>query len=119
MATILVVEDDEDMRGLLGMVLEVAGYRPRLVSNGHDALQVIEGDHPVLILLDLMMPVMDGWTLCRLLRDRPDTAQIPVVILSAHHAVATEACALGVAGWLTKPFDLDCVLHTVRQYLPT
>lgn len=114
---VLIVEDDFDVRDTLGMTLEAEGYRVEGAANGQEAIERLQrADPPCLILLDLMMPVMDGWEFrAAQLRD-PTLARIPVVVISADGSVARKASALGVAGYLRKPLDFDALLQTVRRH---
>ena len=113
---IMVVEDDEAIRETLAEVLEGEGYGVTRAANGAEALERLHGSGRAdLILLDLMMPVMDGWELRARLRSDPQYAAIPVVVVSAHHAVAGQADRLGVQAWLAKPFDIDHLLGTIDR----
>src|SRR5215831_5050610 len=81
---ILIVEDDSDLRDSLQLLLEAYGYAVATAFDGQDALdQLLDGLEPALIVLDLMMPRMDGWTLCRKMRKSPALAAIPVILCSA------------------------------------
>lgn len=116
--TILVVDDDAGIREALGAVLENAGYLVRLADNGETALGALAGPElPSLILLDLMMPVMDGWQFRS--RQLADTRlrEIPVVIISAGGNVRQKAENLTAAGWLRKPFMLPVLLREVELSL--
>jgi two-component system, chemotaxis family, chemotaxis protein CheY len=116
--TILLVEDDEDIAEILGLVMPELGYGLVTAVNGEEALALLRGAHerPRLILLDLMMPVMDGWTFYNRIRS-DDSGGIPVVILSS--ADAEEARRdLGAETALSKPFEIDDVVDRVRGLLP-
>jgi CheY-like chemotaxis protein len=113
---VMVVEDDHAIREALRELLEDEGYRVTQASNGAEALARLREDRPGLILLDLMMPVMDGWEFRNAIQRDPQLSSIPVVILSADHAVAQRAGSLRVQGWLSKPFQLDQLLRTVQRY---
>src|SRR5262245_24697691 len=81
---ILIVEDDADLRDMMAQLLTLEGFKTETVANGRDALEYLQkGDPPDLILLDLMMPVMDGWEFRRRQREDPALANVPVVVLSA------------------------------------
>jgi CheY-like chemotaxis protein len=114
---ILIVDDDEDIRELLSLVLEAAGYRVKVAADGLDALeQIQEGEPPALILLDLMMPRMDGQHFLRKLTSLfPDAV---VVIMSGHAAAQTIADEFKVACCLTKPVELDDLLNAVKRFAP-
>ncbi len=112
--TILVVDDDRGIREALVEVLLSAGYRVSTAKNGEDALERLKAIQPDLILLDLMMPVVDGWQFRDALRRNRTLADIPVIIISA---VATQhASSLGdVAACLSKPFSIDALLDAISM----
>lgn len=115
--TLLVVDDDLDIRDALQDVLELEGYAVLLAADGLEALtQLRQGTPPPhLILLDLMMPRMDGFAFREALRHDPGLAGIPVLVASADLDVKGAAEGLGVAGWLRKPLDLSELLSTVKR----
>ncbi len=116
--TILVVEDDAVTRESLGLILGAQGYDVLGAANGQDALGLLRsGPHPNLILLDLMMPIMDGWQFRR--EQAADTAlsAIPVVVLSADGNVQQKATALRATGYLQKPVEVESLLDAIRQQL--
>jgi CheY-like chemotaxis protein len=113
---ILVVEDDDDIREVVEEVLASEGYRVDVAKDGIDALGKLAGEaRPPLILLDMMMPRMDGETFLRALRARPALADAPVVVISGNAAVREKASALHAAACLVKPFELDELLGLVRR----
>ena len=113
---VLVVEDDFAIRETLRELLEDEGYDVSWASNGQEALHVLSRRAPRVILLDLMMPVMDGWEFRHAQRQDPALASIPVVVISADHALEHKVAAMAVDGWLAKPFELDALLTTLRRY---
>lgn len=107
MSVILLVEDDDDMREDLAFLLENRGYRVVTAENGQAALAVLaSNERPCLILLDLMMPVMNGWELRAELMANPELANIPVVVVSGIADLEQEAETLGAINYITKPFEL-------------
>ena len=115
--SILVVDDDPDIRDSLTEVLGEEGYRVQGARNGREALEVLQTHtRPSLILLDMMMPEMDGWSFREEQRKDPDLASIPVVILSAHGNVRDAALALGAADYLRKPLSIDSLLEIAERY---
>jgi CheY-like chemotaxis protein len=114
--SVLVVDDDDDIREILCEILERAGYPVVGASNGVEALCVLETVRPRLILLDLNMPVMDGFEFRR--RQCLDGALvlIPTVVMSALYQMTERIAGLGVAGALPKPIDLKDVMDTVSRY---
>src|SRR5438309_692298 len=104
---ILVVDDDSDSRKLLHSILSADGYAVRAADEGALALAFISLRRPELILLDVRMPGMDGFEVCRRLKDDADTRDIPVIFLTANGAPAekVEGLRLGAADYVTKPFQ--------------
>ncbi len=116
MAKILVAEDDKDIRNLLVDILDDVGYEASEAKNGADAVEQIQSSQPDLLLLDLMMPVMDGFEVLNRLRDNPETRDMPVVILSAVPSRKGElrAWRLGVRHYIPKPFASERVHLSVK-----
>jgi CheY-like chemotaxis protein len=113
---ILVVEDDPATRHALSLLLEGQGYHVAAAEDGRAALAYLDaGKPPALILLDLMMPGMDGWRFRHEQTRRRQLASIPVIILSAADSVEQHARSLGAAGCLQKPLDFDALLSMVRR----
>lgn len=111
---LLVVDDDLDIREVVGSMLEMEGYDVRLAEHGLDALAQLESFEPDLILLDVRMPVMDGAEFLRRLRAR-SAAPPPVVLMSAYTDVRDTAAELAVQDVLAKPFQLDELLEKVGR----
>lgn len=112
---VLIVEDDDDLRDMMAQLLSLEGYRAETAANGRDALDYLShGDTPEVILLDLMMPVMDGWEFRRRLSDNPALARLPVVVLSAIDPA--RGSGLNGMSFLKKPLDFDRLLELVRRY---
>ncbi len=114
--TIVVVEDDLDIREALTQILEFEGYVVASASNGKEALDYLRShERPALILLDLMMPVMDGWQF-RIEQHKDDAlAGIPVVIISADARAFHKATLIGAIAYLKKPVELELLLNTVQR----
>ena len=110
---VLVVDDDPDIRELLFTALEDEGFEVVPAGNGQEALAVIQSFRPDVIVLDLMMPVMDGWQFARELRARDE--DIPIVLLSAARDLRTHAKALSAADIIEKPFDLAELLPKIAR----
>jgi len=111
---ILVIEDDADIRETLRQALEYEGYDSVGAANGQEGLEILGNiDSPCLILLDLMMPVMDGWKFAEKLRDDEKLSTIPVVIVSAF---VDQTRTLNAQGILKKPVELDALLEVVKKY---
>jgi CheY-like chemotaxis protein len=114
---ILLVDDDPDIRDGIAEALEDEGFLVRLASNGREALDLLSHEKPLpdLILLDMMMPVMDGWAFREEQQKAADLAAIPVVVFSAYDLPGDAASRLGVAGMLRKPVRLEQLLETVAR----
>jgi CheY-like chemotaxis protein len=112
---VLIVEDDEDLRDMMAQMLNIEGFTAASVANGQEALDYLHrAPKPHVILLDLMMPVMDGWEFRRQQQADPDIAPVPVIVLSAldqARAGITDATA-----FLKKPLDFDRLLNLVRYH---
>jgi CheY-like chemotaxis protein len=114
-ASVLVVDDQKEIRELARLVLQDAGYRVRCVNNGAAALDAITKDGSLsLILLDMHMPVMDGWEFARKYRSIPD-AHAPLVVMTAAHDARRYAAEVEADRFLAKPFELDDLLSTVDE----
>lgn len=110
---VLVVDDDPDIRALLVSVLSDDGYDAAAAADGREALDMLGSWSADLVVLDLMMPVMDGWTFAR--RMREEKRDVPIVILSAATDLKRHAASIGAAGMIVKPFDLDTLLPTIER----
>jgi two-component system OmpR family response regulator len=110
---LLVVDDDVDIVQTLGLCLRAEGYRVVLARNGREALEQFQPEVPAAVLLDLMMPVMDGWQFVTELRRLGH--RTPLLVLSADQAIERHAGSLAAQAHLAKPFDLDELLSKVRQ----
>jgi CheY-like chemotaxis protein len=117
--TILVADDDPDILNIVAVSLETQGYVVLKAANGREAVDQAKENHPDLILLDMMMPIMSGYEAVVQLKSDPATAEIPVIGLSAK-AMATDielASGIGIDGYITKPFRIAQVLSVVEGYL--
>jgi CheY-like chemotaxis protein len=108
---VLVVDDDPDILEAICDILEVEDYRVAKARNGLEALERVDAERPDAILLDLMMPVMDGVTFAQALRDRP-ARDVPIVVISAD-GNPQRAASVGARAYLAKPFDIDTLLAHV------
>lgn len=115
--TVLVVDDDDGIRKALQALLEDEGYRVLAAGNGLEALSLCRDGLPALILLDLMMPKMDGAAFMNALR-LGYPAVPPVLVLSASQRAPQQVGQMGVDGYLAKPFDLDELLNAVERLVP-
>lgn len=113
---ILLVEDDRDVRDAMVEALEEAGYTVLAAEDGREALRALQRYLPRVILLDLMMPNMDGFQFRAEQKKRPDWADIPVVVISAEGRVDERAPTIDTAGHLPKPIKLDRLLEIARAH---
>lgn len=117
--TILIIDDDETTLKLVKIVLQRAGYHIVTATNGSEGLRMVEESHPDLVLLDLVMPGMDGFQVCRQLRQNPHHAKLPVIVFSALDRPAEQRRAFELGGddYLTKPIQLAELFDKVRAAL--
>ena len=116
---ILVVDDDPVIVKLLEINFRLEGFQPRTATSGRQAIELIRELRPALVLLDLMMPGIDGWEVRRAMLEDPAIASIPVVVVSARSQDEDrrQGYALGVTEYITKPFDPAELVETVRTAL--
>ena len=114
--TILVVDDDDDIRAVVCHNLEVDGFRVLSAAGGDEAMEILDRDTPHLVILDVMMPVRDGYDVLAELRSRPETADLPVVLLTAKRAESDiwEGWSSGADYYMTKPFEVGELLRFVH-----
>jgi CheY-like chemotaxis protein len=113
---ILVVEDEQDVANLVADVLDLEGYEAR-ISSGENALRDVLEFKPGLVLLDLMMPVVDGFEVARLLHARDDTREVPIVVMTAMHDPLARAREVGAQGCVAKPFDIGALIEAVERVI--
>ncbi len=113
------VDDNPENLRLLGAILEQEGYSIALAVNGAEALQFVQSEKPDLILLDIMMPGDDGYTVCKKLKERQDTKMIPVIFLTARTETndVVRGFEAGAVDYVTKPFSSAELLARVRTHL--
>jgi CheY-like chemotaxis protein len=117
---ILIIEDIPSVRDLLEVTLRYKGYHVFSAANGEDALEKIEHQMPSLIITDVLMPKMDGFSLVQKLRTNPTTSQIPVIVISATYITPEDkdfALKLGIARFIEKPIDTEDFLLTITEVL--
>lgn len=113
-APVLIVEDDSTIREVMADALRDEGYEVALAQNGEEALTVVQRDQPGLILLDMRLPVLDGWGFARRLKELG--LDVPIVIVTATHNTEVWAEEIGAVGFLAKPFDLTDLLDVVERH---
>ena len=114
--TVLVVDDEPAIRQLLEDLLSAEGHAVLSATDGRSALQQLHsGARPCVILLDLMMPLLDGWQTAQQLRGDPELRTIPFAVIAANPRYEADAYRMGAAAWLGKPLDIAALLETVEQ----
>lgn len=118
---VLIVDDDPGLRGFVRASLELEGYAVREAGSADEGLSAIDEEPPDLILLDVMMPKVDGWEMLRRLQERHGVGSIPVLMFSGKvdEASAQEATKRGASGFIGKPFDPQQLIESAKQMLPT
>jgi CheY-like chemotaxis protein len=116
--TVLVVDDDATIRQFIEMALSDQGYRVLTAENGQEALEIILRSRPGLILLDMRMPVMDGWGFAEAYRAAPPP-HVPIVVLTAARDAEASAREIAADAWLAKPFDLRDLLGLIQRFAQT
>lgn len=112
---VLIAEGERELREILVEILQFEGYSTESTANGSDALQALERISPALILLDMRMPILDGWGFARELRRRG--IKIPIVAVTAAHSARGCAEEIGADGYLSKPFELSDLLRIIGQFV--
>ena len=114
-STVLVVDDEIMTRTMLRMLLEITGYTVFEAEDGKIALEMVAEHQPQAIILDVMMPNLDGITVCRELRAREETAVLPIIVLSGGN-YEEESLAAGASTYMQKPMNTDNLLATLAEY---
>jgi len=119
MTTLLLVEDNDLNRDMLSRRLEKMNYTVLLAVNGREGVEMTRSHVPDLVLMDINMPILDGWDAVRLLKNAPDTRKIPVIALTAH-AMSSDrdkADEIGFDDYATKPVDFPALVHMIEAWL--
>jgi two-component system, OmpR family, alkaline phosphatase synthesis response regulator PhoP len=113
---ILIVEDEEDIAQLVKLYLEKEGFRITIAKTGTEGLKLIKTDHPDMVILDLMLPEIDGLEVCKKIRGVPDTAMLPVLMLTAKAEESDTIIGLELGGddYITKPFSPKALVARVK-----
>ncbi|MFH1189093.1 MAG: response regulator [Candidatus Omnitrophota bacterium] len=116
---ILIIDDEPDLVRVIEFKLEKAGYAVSSADNGGDGLKMAQNSRPDLILLDIRLPVMDGYEVCGAIKNNPDLKNIPVIFLtaSANNTVAEKTKELGADDYLVKPFDMGILLSKIAKFV--
>jgi len=116
---VLVVDDDPDMAAICSLVLESEGYATDVASNGAEAYDTLTSEDVDVVLLDVMMPVLDGISVCKMVKRDPRMQDLPVIIMSASEMLREEAKKCCADAVIEKPFDIDVLLETVGRLAAT
>ncbi len=116
---ILIVEDEDDIVELLRYNLEKANYQTALARNGEEAIDAVQCNMPAVVLLDIMMPELNGWEVCRILRESSKGRAVPIVMLTAlsGEEARIKGLGLGADDFISKPFSIREVLLKIRKYV--
>jgi DNA-binding response OmpR family regulator len=119
--SVVLAEDDPDIQLVARLALKRAGFSVRVVGNGVEALSAVRSERPDVVLLDWMMPELDGLETCRRLKADSATAAIPIIFMTARsqESEIQRGLSLGAAGYVTKPFDALTLGDQVRTLLAT
>ncbi|GMU51222.1 MAG: hypothetical protein AMXMBFR33_03680 [Candidatus Xenobia bacterium] len=114
---VLVVDDDEHILRSLAQYLELEEFSVKTASGGAEALALVESERPDLVVLDVMMPEMDGFEVLENLRRKPETEKLPVIMLTARdqHQDVLKGYQMGVSSYMVKPFNLDELVEVINQ----
>jgi CheY-like chemotaxis protein len=112
-SAILVVDDDPSILATVAEILELEGYLVETAANGEEALRVVERTLPALVVLDMRMPVLDGWGFARAIRERG--LEVPIMVMTAAQDTRRWAAEIGAVGYLAKPFELRDLLTAVDR----
>jgi DNA-binding response OmpR family regulator len=118
MATrVLVVDDELDTLSLLRTILEISGYEPITTLNSVDAIDLAEAEKPDVVLLDVMMPRLDGFTLCKMMREHAATRHLPIIFVTAYESLDIEDRRVesGADRVIRKPIDMDVLVSTISD----
>lgn len=120
MPKVLIVEDDEMNRDMLSRRLERRGFSVAIAKDGRQGVEMARSEKPDLVLMDMSLPVMDGWSATRTIKADPELSKIPVIALTAHamEGDREKALAAGCDEYDTKPVDLPRLLGKMQKFLP-
>jgi DNA-binding response OmpR family regulator len=118
MISILIVEDSLTILQMASDALESVGYRVLQASNGEDALQIAAEQQPHVILLDVILPKMNGYQVCRQIKSTPETAHIPVIMITSKSKESDRFWGMeqGADDYITKPFEIQALLDIIQRY---
>jgi DNA-binding response OmpR family regulator len=115
--TVLIVDDDEDLLIILQHALDAEGYDPICSPNGVNISSILDRKHPDLILLDIHMNGVDGTSICKELKQNPETSSTPIIMFSANENIKNVSRDCGADGYITKPFSADQFRETFKRVI--
>ena len=115
---VMIIDDSNTIRRSAELFLAQAGYSVVLVENGFEALAKILDERPSILFIDVMMPRLDGYQTCQIIKHHPDFKDMPIIILSSKDGVFDKAKGkmVGSTEYLTKPFSKDAIIEAVKRY---
>ena len=116
MPKVLVVDDDPDLVAVCSLVLEYEGYDIEVARNGVEAIAALNAGGTDVVLMDVMMPVLDGITVCKMAKRDPHTRDVPVIIMTASETLSEQAKSASADAVISKPFDIDYLVSTVNHF---
>ena len=116
---ILIIEDEPEVSKLLQVRLQVAGYATVTAKDGMDGWNKLNYDKPDLIIMDIMMPKLDGFSLCKLVKENKKTKDIPVIMLTAKSMISDidTGFDMGAVSFITKPYDWERLLQEIKKFI--
>jgi two-component system cell cycle response regulator DivK len=115
--SVLIAEDHEDSRDALRALLEAVGYRVHVATNGREAIEQAIATRPDLILMDIMMPELDGLEATRALRGQQQFSGVPILVLTAMEGARERALEAGCDDYITKPIDVQALFRKIREWI--
>lgn len=117
--TILVVDDDDIVRNALQRILESVGYRVLVAADGVELSQMLEAMHLDLVLLDINLPWVDGFELCRIIKGHPQLKKVPLILISGRKSKEDieKGLTVGADDYIAKPFDIEVITSTISRFL--
>ena len=117
MIDVLVMDDDQDIQMMIQAILKYHGLAVKASSNSHLMYELLDETSPRVILMDMLLSGVDGREICRELKSRPGTKDIPVIMISAHPDAEVTCRAAGANDFIAKPFEIELLISKVRSYL--
>ena len=117
---VLIVEDVTDVRMMMKILIQANGYEPITARDGYEAVEKAKEHHPDIILMDLMMPIMDGFTATQIIRENEELSKIPILAVTAYgDTCLSKAMEIGFDGVISKPLDFENLQPLLQQYIQT